>query len=554
MDAAARQAILIDTLASRLAAGGATLTQYETHLSRVLVTGDYAYKFKKALRLPFVDFSTLEARRFYCNEECRLNRRLAPALYIDVLPVGGSREHPLLGGAGPALEYAVRMHAFRQQDLWSARIAAGVLAEAEVDALARTLARLHREAAPAPPGSGLGSARAVAAVFEATLGELARLVGEGAGSESVAQLRQWQSGQQGGLAAELECRRTQGRVRECHGDLHCANILTSQDGVQVFDCIEFSDSLRWIDVMDDLAFVHMDLARRGRPDLAASLLNRYLEITGDYAGLRLLPYYRIHRALVRAKVMLLRAAQPGDPLVRAGDRREGFACLDFARRCLDPCPVALMITHGCSGSGKTVFSRRVVPLLGALQLRSDVERKRLYGLEPNHRPDAGARAALYGSAATQRTYAHLAGLAHGVLAAGWPVVVDAAFLHATERVRFRTLAAELGVPFFIVDMRVEPATMRGRIAARERAGLDASDADLAVLEAQLRTDEPLTPLEDPHAIAVDAGPAFDAARVHAACAPVLAALAGMRHGGQAVKPVVQAARIDPDQTTAGRPF
>lgn len=514
MDRLSSQAEVIDGVAATLEAGGATVRRFETHVSRVLVAGGEAYKFKKALQLPFLDDATLAARRFHCEEECRLNRRLAPGLYRGVVTVTGDPAHPVLGGSGEVIEYAVRMRAFDQQALWGVRLAQGLLDGAEVDRFARVLARFHLDAARAPAGSAWGGADTVAATFSDTLDDLAALAG-GLHGDLLAFLKGWEAQARAGLDARFRRRKAQGMIRECHGDLHCDNVLTLDGEVQAFDCIEFSDSLRWIDVMDDLAFLHMDLACRGRPDLAARLLNRYLEVTGDYAGLAVMRYYRVHRALVRAKVMLLRAAQDGiaaDQRERCG--REGQAYLEFARRCARPGRAAVMATHGCSGSGKTTFCRLLVEILDAVQLRSDVERKRLHAQDQ--------RAVLYGAAATRRTYAMLGTLAAEVVAAGWPVVVDAACLAAAQRAAFRTLAAGLGVPFFLFDLRAEPATMRARILARRQEGQDASDADLAVLERQLAQDEALAPAEMEEAIVVGTGPGLTLERVRQACAPVLA--------------------------------
>lgn len=513
MDGLSRQAALIDRVAAGLVAGGATVVQFETHVSRVLVAGQDAYKFKKAVRLPFLDDATLEARRFHCEEECRLNRRLAPDLYRGVVAVTGSPAHPVLGGRGEAIEYAVRMRAFEQQALWGVRAAQGLLDGGEIDRFAQVLARFHRDAARAPAGTDWGGIDTVAATFAATLDELSGLAGA-AHAGILSRLRQWEARERAALDQRLRTRKAAGMIRECHGDLHCDNVLTVDGRVQAFDCIEFSDALRWIDVMDDLAFLWMDLACRGREDLAARLLNRYLEETGDYAGLAVMRYYSVHRALVRAKVMLLRAAQPGlAPAGREHCVREADVYLACADRCARRGRAVIMATHGCSGTGKTTFCRLAVEILGAVQVRSDVERKRLHA-------DA-APGVLYGAAATRRTYARLGALAADIAAAGWPVVVDAACLAEAQRARFRALAAGLGIPFFLFDLRASPATMRARILSRRR---DASDADIAVLEHQMMGQEALTAAEMAAVIAVDTEAGITAERVRRACEPVAAVL------------------------------
>lgn len=527
-DALARQRMLVEGLARLLEAGGHAAARFETHISWVIVAGGYAWKIKKALRLPYLDFSTLAARRFYCMEELRLNRRLGSGLYLAVVPLAGTSDEPIPGGEGPASEYAVLMRAFDQQAVWERRIAAGILGGAEAGMLAARLARFHLDAPRAPPAAAWGAPDTVAAAFGATLDELAQRLGGGGdedgSSGDLAALRQWEAGSRTALADRLARRKAAGMVRECHGDLHCGNILTLDGQVQVFDCIEFNEALRWIDVMDDLAFLDMDLAVRGRPELAAGLLSRYLELTGDYDGLAVLRHYRVHRALVRAKVLLLRADQPGEPGAREAARRDGLRYLACARGGMRAGPAAILITHGCSGSGKTHFSRLLVQELGAVQVRSDVERKRLAaagqagmaGLAPGTPP--------YGEAATRATYARLLDLARAIAGAGWPVVVDATFLAAAERARFQALAKELDLPFFIVDLRARRATMIARLRSRNRAGNDVSDADEAVLERQLRGGDPLAPDELARTIVVDTDAGDAAASLRAACVPVRAAM------------------------------
>lgn len=527
MDSLADQKKLIDCLVQQLKATEGNVSQFETHISRVLVAGQHAYKFKKALRLPFLDFSTLQARHFYCQEECRLNRRLAPHIYLDTVSVTGDPAHPAIGGEGDVIEYAVRMHAFAQQALWSYRVRHGLLAANDIDDLAPKLAHFHLDAAIASKNAGWGTLQTIAATADETLAELAEQLHEHEARDRLAALQNWERAQRLNLADAVDARKAQGMVRECHGDLHCGNIVTTDWGVEVFDCIEFNDRLRWIDVMSDLAFVLMELRFRRRADLAARLLNQYLEITGDYPGLNVLRYYQVHRALVRAKVMLLRANQSD---MCAQDREEcqqsGLAYLAFAQRCSQHGSAAIMITHGYSGSGKTTFARDVVALLGAVQLRSDVERKRMHGLSATSRPGASSDIPLYAAETTRITYERLLALARAVAQAGWPVIVDAACLKRSQRTLFHALAIELGVPFFIFDIRASQASMKSRIVAREAADRDASDAGIHVLVQQLRHDEPLTAEEAVHTIMVDMEGDMDRQRAKEACLPVLTVLHG----------------------------
>ncbi|MDC8756680.1 AAA family ATPase [Janthinobacterium fluminis] len=513
----AAQENLIRLLVGALEQAGATVELIETHISWVLVAGAYAYKIKKAVRFDFLDFSTLDARRFFCLEEVRLNRRLAPALYLDVVTVRGSQAQPRFSGGGPPLEYAVRMRAFAQQALWSRRIEAGQLGADEVDQLAAVLESFHRRADVAPPTSHWGTPQVLQQVADDNLALLAALAGpDEAGG--VGALRGWQAAQQARLRGTFLRRKADGRVRNCHGDLHCANIVTVDGRVEVFDCIEFSESLRWTDVMSDLAFVSMDLLARGLPALAARLLNGYLMRSGDYEGLAVLRYYQIEAAQVRWKVLRLREPRADGAAPSARYRQ-------FALQSMAPAPAALLILHGVSGSGKSTVAGALVELLGAVQVRADVERKRMQGLAPFGPAAAGeAAAGLYGPAATQASYARLRLLAAAIVRAGMPALVDATFLQRQQRQLFRTLADALGVPFFIIDLRAGEATLRARVAARARAGGDPSDADAAVLAHQLAHREPLSGDERALALSLDTGADWDAATLRALCRPVLAAL------------------------------
>ncbi|MEW6253945.1 MAG: AAA family ATPase, partial [Planctomycetota bacterium] len=312
-------------------------------------------------------------------------------------------------------------------------------------------------------------------------------------------LRQWSGAEHARLAPLMAARRRDGFVRECHGDLHLGNLAWADGRLIVFDCLEFDPALRWIDVQSEIAFLYMDLLQRGRADLAWLFLNLWLEATGDYAGVALLRYYAVYRALVRAKVAAIRSAQAGGGA--SGEvHAEVAALLDLATRLTQPLPVRLSITHGLSGSGKTTVTRTLMQAPGAIRLRSDIERKRLAGLGALARSGSGIGQQLYAADATRRTYQHLAGRAGDLLDAGWPVIVDATFIARWQRDLLREVARARSASFRILDFPVPPATLRERIIARSRAGNDASEADLAVLGHQLQTEEALAEEEKPDAI------------------------------------------------------
>jgi len=544
MRALAAQKILVEALSLELGKKAARPSLYETHISWVLVTPNYAYKFKKAIRFDFIDYSTLERRQFYCNEELRLNRRLAPELYLGIVPITGTAEHPAMEVDGPPIEYAVKMRSFPQEALWSYRLEHDLLTESEIDELASGLAAFHQRAAPSSM-SDFGTPAALEAVARENIDSVAKLLDGASGNmlncPGIEELREWDRLQRDRLHACFVIRKQAGFVRECHGDLHGANILTLGGKVQVFDCIEFNDNLRWIDVMNDLAFACMDLSFLRRTDLANRLRNRYLEESGDYGGLAVLRYYEIHRALVRSKVALLRARQPPEENTEAqGDaekfqdalsmRSLGRRYFDFAVRLSKPPATALMITHGFSGCGKTTWAKKIVELAGAIQLRSDVERKRMHGLAPTTHLAAGPAEKLYEASATRSTYERLRDLAKCVIAAGWPAIVDASFLQFEYRFMFRRLAEEMQVSFFIFDLRADTETLRSRISMRQSQGADASDAGLEILSHQLSRHDPLTSDESRTTITVRPDCSADEEAIRSVCFPVLEALAAASSG------------------------
>ncbi|MDR3453749.1 MAG: AAA family ATPase [Rhodoferax sp.] len=446
----------------------------ETLISWVLLTGDTAYKIKKPVRLPFVDYSTLQARQHFCEEEVRLNRRLAPSLYLGVTRITGTLETPLLDGPGPTLDYAVRMRRFASGALFREQLDAGRLAAGDVDRLAALLADFHGRMPGAAAANSFGSAERRRSAALAALDGVQTL----ASDTEYAVLRAWLEAQAVTLAPLWTSRKTNGRVRECHGDLHLANVVSLDGAIAAFDCIEFDPALRWIDVLDDAAFVVMDFAAQRRRDFAFRFINGWLDRTGDHDGLPGLCFSVVYRALVRAQVEHFRGT------AGAAARNYLETALAWAQRG----NARLFITHGLPGSGKTFVSQRLLEREGAIRLRSDVERKRLFGL--GMLEDSRARGLnLYDATASARTYEHLFKMTRIALQAGFPVVLDAAFLRRAERTEALALARALGVPFSIVACEAPLPVLRARLLARQG---DASEADIAVLNGLSAVAEPLT--------------------------------------------------------------
>jgi uncharacterized protein len=521
---------IISALARVVAAEAGSVQIYETHISWILCAGLCAYKIKKAVQFDFLDFSTLEARRYYCHEELRLNRRLAPSLYLDVVPVTGSEGDPRLGGNGPPIEYAVKMQAFPQRALWSQRVIHGELTHADMHDLAHELARFHRCAPVAGTETRWGSPAILQKLAAESLCSVQSLAGTVAEKDAVQALQDWQASQDSQLAATFVQRKAGGAVRECHGDLHIGNILTLDGRVLAFDCIEFSECLRWIDVVNDIGFVCMDLCVHGQRALAAGLLDSYLGATGDYAGMALLQYYQIQCALVRWKIALMKSqyAATGNGPAAAENRALAARYMTFAIESIGPMASAIVVMHGYSGSGKSTVAGHLVELLHGVRIRSDVERKRMHGLDANAKAAAPYGGGLYDNTATDATYMRLAMIASQVVESGAPVIVDATFLLRKQRRQFDALASALGVPYFIVEVRAGKGVLEARLEARTRQEPGPSDAGIAVLSHQLSICEPLSADERAHAIAIDSDAGLTCESTRSACMPIANAIAAMR--------------------------
>lgn len=476
----------------------------ETHISWVILTGEYAYKFKKPVNLGFVDFTTLDRRRFYCDEEIRLNRRLTPELYLGVRSIYGTTDQPTFINSGTPIEFAVQMRQFDQDRLLQSVLNRGDLRAEHLDRLATTLAEFHTQAAAAQQSSPYGTPDAVRVPVAANFDHLASVALSEEQAAALKDLRVWSETEFDRKRDWFRQRHDFGKIRECHGDLHLGNMVLLNDVIRPFDCLEFNPDLRWIDVISEIAFLVMDFQERGRPDLGFRVLNRWLEQSGDYDGLTGWQWYFAYRALVRAKVAALRLQQPDvDAAEQTAKRQELAKYIDLASRSIQPRKTALIVMHGLSGSGKSYIAQGITERFGAIQLRSDVERKRLFGQWgiPGAKRLTGD---MYASEVTQTVYREiLAGLVPRILAAGFPVVIDATCLKHWQRSVFRELSDQLGVPYLMLDVRADWETMRQRLLRRQVAGGDPSDADLAVLDRQLAGCEPLTTDEQSHSLVVD---------------------------------------------------
>jgi hypothetical protein len=463
--------------------GAAGVDRIETHISVVFLCGDRAFKLKRAVRLPYLDFSTADRRRRFCRAEVRINRRTAPAIYRRVVAVTREPDGALrLGGGGRPLDWLVEMVRFDQATLFDRLAREGRLDRFVIEDLADSVARFHGEA---EPRLRAGGRRVIARVLASNNKCFAALPEGTLAAETVEQLATDSRQALAAAAALLETRRRAGFVRHCHGDLHLRNIFLHDGKPTLFDAIEFSADLAAIDVLYDLAFLVMDLDYRNLREFANLLLNRYLDATGDVEGLAALPLFLSLRAAIRSHVQAAAAGCQTDPEKTATLEAEALRYLDLALAYLVPRSPCLIAVGGVSGSGKSRLARGLAPLFGAAPgariVRSDSTRKRLAGVALGER----LAAEFYSPEMNERTYARVYEECRQVVATGRPVIADAVFSTPGEREAIERVAVDSGVPFRGLWLEASPAQLEDRVTRRRR---NVSDATAEVVRMQLARD------------------------------------------------------------------
>lgn len=465
----------------------AEIRRIETHCSVIFLTRDRAFKLKQAVKFSYLDYTDIAAREKFTRAELNLNRRTAPEIYLAIRKVlrrdDGSLELAREDARGEALDWILEMRRFGDDDLLASLADAHQLTPALMQDLADAIQRFHDKAERMP---GHGSAKIVAHVLDdcvANLKQHTPPLDMSAVDDVAAQL----TARLDAIAPIIEQRRENGRVRRCHGDLHLGNICLLDGRPTLFDCIEFSDEISCIDVFYDLAFALMDLCHRGEEHraLANILLNRYLDLGGDIAGLATLPFFLSLRASIRSHILAGGSKTQDDPAAADKKRKESIAYLGTAASLLRAGKARLMAVAGLSGSGKSSLARKLAPAFlpapGARIIRSDTLRKRLQNVAPETRLDRAA----YTQQASDQVYDAMLQEAATALRAGYTVILDATYLRERERKAAEELARDLGLPFDGFWLDVPKETLAARIEARRN---DASDADRAVLEQQLTYD------------------------------------------------------------------
>jgi aminoglycoside phosphotransferase family enzyme/predicted kinase len=486
----------------------------QTHISVVFLAGDFAYKVKKPVNPDFLDFSTLEKRRHFCEEEVRLNRRLAPEVYVCVVPVvqtptGGAH----FEGPGPAIEWGVKMQRLPEAATFRERLQRGEINAELLEALAGRIASFHRTAEASRHISTFGGFEAVARIVLDIFTQAAPQVGTTVSQMVFDSLRSLTKEHLDRLHPLIEERARNGVTRDVHGDLHLDHVYLFPDktppaDLVIVDCIEFNQRFRYLDPVADMAFAVMDFAFLGRHDLAQVFADAYFRASGDEKGKPLLPLYTAYRATVRGLVDGLKAAEPEVPaaerataLIRARARWL-LALGELEEPGRKPC---LLLVAGLPGTGKSALAKGLAEQAGFRVIRSDVVRKELAGLAPRRDVSGQRREAselalppcpltseFYTPQWTERTYQECAHRAEQLLFEGKRVLIDATFREETKRRSFLELAARCAVPAAMLVCRAESATVRRRLAGRQG---DASDADWSVylkIAAGWETPSPVT--------------------------------------------------------------
>ncbi|HAG83082.1 MAG TPA: adenylyl-sulfate kinase [Cyanobacteria bacterium UBA12227] len=461
----------------------------QTHVSYVLLTGNYAYKVKKSVNFGFLDFSTLERRQHFCLEELRMNQPIAPEIYLEVLPITQTANQYILQGTGEPVEYALKMCQFPQETLFITMFEQGKLTTNHMEELGRIVAHFHAKAQTNDYIRSFGEVEKIREAFDQNYQQTEAYIGKSQTQQQYEETKQFTDTFFEQQQELLATRRENNWIRECHGDLHLRNICLWNDKIQLFDRIEFNEPFRFVDVMYDIAFAVMDLEARERKDLGNAFLNTYIEQTGDWEGLQVLPLYLSRQAYVRAKVTSFLLDDPAVP--EAAKQEAATTAAAYYRLAWEYTKTnqgQIILMSGLSGSGKSTVARYLARHLGAIHLRSDAVRKHLAGIPL----DQSGGNELYTPAMNQKTYDRLLQL--GILLArkGFPVILDAKYDRQSFRADAIAQAQTHQLPLKILYCTAPTEVLRDRLSSRTG---DVSDATADLLTHQQATTEPFTDIE-----------------------------------------------------------
>lgn len=466
----------------------------QTHISWVFLTGSFAYKVKRPIRLPFLDFSTLAARRHFCQRELELNQRGAPGLYLAVVPISEVHGQLLFDNESNIVEYAVKMVEFGDGDLISEQVQSGRFTVADARRLGEVVAAFHADSPEITHTTRWGSPEIIRKAIDENLEFLRSSEIGPTYSELLSALEMYVERMCNHAPGQelLHSRRASGAIRECHGDLHIGNVAKVEGKFILFDCIEFNDEYRCVDTMYDVAFVLLDLLRYNKVEFAQNLLDSYLERSGDWLGLLVLPLYLIRQTTTRAKINLIQHQQ-SDSCTSSSYLETAIDYLRLAGSCIAQRTGSLTIMCGVAGSGKSTKAQQLINAPWVVRIRSDVVRKHLAGVPLDQRAPSEA----YHPKFSDRTYTYMITTGESLVRSGYGVILDATFLHSKERSEVLAAAQRAQVPFRIVLCHAPPDEIAHRLEIRHG---DVSDANHDVMLKQLASFEPLSKLEEKYLV------------------------------------------------------
>jgi len=470
----------------------------QTHVSYVILAGDYAYKIKKAVNFGFLDFSSLEKRKHFCEEEIRMNRAIAPEIYLEVVPIKETGAGKFsLEKNGEIVEYAVKMQQFPQENLLSELFAAGQLTEKNIEELGKTVADFHAVAVTNDRITSFGEVEVIREAFDENYQQTEKYIGIAQTKEQFEGTKKYSNDFFAEKKELFKQRRDNQKIKECHGDLHLRNICLWENKIKLFDRIEFNEPFRFVDVMYDVAFAVMDLDARGRSDFANIFLNTYLERTGDWEGLQLLPLYLSRQAYVRAKVTSFLLDDPNiPPEVKADSKKTAADYYRLAWEYTKSKQGQLFLMSGLSGSGKSTVAKELAKNSGAIQIRSDAVRKHIAGIALNQKGEED----LYSEAMTQKTYDRLLELGIILAKVGFPVILDAKYDRIALRQKAIERAKSNDIPIKILHCSAPISLLKERLSQRAK---DISDATPDLLERQIAATEEFTAAEKNYLVEID---------------------------------------------------
>jgi aminoglycoside phosphotransferase family enzyme/predicted kinase len=473
----------------------------QTQMSFVFLTKEFVYKVKKAVDLGYLDYTTLEKRQFFCQKELELNRRLCPETYLGVVPVTRDDGAISIGGRGEAIEYAVKMRRLPQQNMMNVLLDDDNVSVEMINGVAQKLADFHKKAETSPEINAFGEIKAVTINTDENFDQTEKYIGRTISEDNYQSIKEYTDSFVKKNAPLFKKRVKEGRIRDCHGDLHAAHICFT-NGICIYDCIEFNDRFRYCDVASEMAFLAMDLDHYGRADLSRSLINAYVAEGGDKELLKLLDFYKAYRAYVRGKVESFKL---DDPYISEGEKKKtqdiAASYFDLARAYTMAKPM-LFITVGLVGTGKSTLAQAMAKRLGLVVIASDVTRKQLAGIPVTEHRFEGFDSGIYSAELSRKTYDKMFSGAGDILGEGGSVVLDASFIRAEERLKARRLAEETGADFFIIECKLDEANIKKRLERRLK-GKAISDGRWEIYRPQKEVFDPVREATPPKRVIID---------------------------------------------------